>query len=156
MVCPISHISHPWPFCFPQLVQITFRSSVEEIEDKVPCRDTYPFEGNWVRENTGSGVEGILIWTENQTPFMVDRSFHKLTFPRLISERDMFYRQSFRVYYLHEHAILPIDCLFPSRRVHPPVGEMEDTVPCRDMYPFEGNWVRENTGSGVETTLLNK
>jgi 4-alpha-glucanotransferase len=22
------------------------RSSVEEIEDKVPCRDTYPFEGN--------------------------------------------------------------------------------------------------------------
>jgi hypothetical protein len=29
---------------------------------------------NWVRENTGSGVEGILIWTENQTPFMVDRT----------------------------------------------------------------------------------
>jgi hypothetical protein len=44
-----------------------------EIEDKVPCRDTYPFEGNWVRENTGSGVEGTLIWTGNQTPFMVDR-----------------------------------------------------------------------------------
>ena len=32
------------------------RSSVGEIEDKVTCRDTYPFEGNWVRENTGSGV----------------------------------------------------------------------------------------------------
>ena len=45
-----------------------------EIEDKVPCRDTYPFEGNWVRENTGSGVEGTLIWTGNQTPFMVDRT----------------------------------------------------------------------------------
>ena len=45
-----------------------------EIEDKVPCRDTYPFEGNWVRENTGSGVEGTLIWTENHTPFMVDRT----------------------------------------------------------------------------------
>jgi hypothetical protein len=50
------------------------RSSVEEIEDKVLCRDTYPFEGNRVRENTGSGVEGTLIWTENQTPFMVDRT----------------------------------------------------------------------------------
>ena len=50
------------------------RSSVGEIEDKVPCRDTYPFEGNWVRENTGSGVEGTLIWTENHTPFMVDRT----------------------------------------------------------------------------------
>ena len=50
------------------------RSSVGEIEDTVPCRDTYPFEGNWVRENTGSGVEGTLIWTENQTPFMVDRT----------------------------------------------------------------------------------
>jgi hypothetical protein len=49
------------------------RSSVGEIEDKVPCRDTYPFEGNWVRENTRSGVEGTLIWTGNQTPFMVDR-----------------------------------------------------------------------------------
>jgi hypothetical protein len=46
---------------------------VGEIEDKVPCRDTYPFEGNWVKENTGSGVEGTLIWTENHTPFMVDR-----------------------------------------------------------------------------------
>jgi hypothetical protein len=45
-----------------------------EIEDKVPCRDTYPFEGNWVRENTGSGIEGTLIWTGNQTPFMVDRT----------------------------------------------------------------------------------
>jgi hypothetical protein len=31
-------------------------------------------EGNWVRENTGSGVEGTLIWTENHTPFMVDRT----------------------------------------------------------------------------------
>jgi hypothetical protein len=50
------------------------RSSVEEIEDKVPCRDTYPFDGNWVRENTGSGVEGTLIWTENQTPFMVNQT----------------------------------------------------------------------------------
>jgi hypothetical protein len=29
-------------------------------------------------------------------------------------------RQRFRVYYLHEHAILPIDCRFPSLRVHPP------------------------------------
>ena len=48
------------------------RSSMGEIEDKVPCRDTYPFEGNCVRENTGSGVEGTLIWTENHTPFMVD------------------------------------------------------------------------------------
>ena len=47
---------------------------MEEIEDKVPCRDTYPCEGNGVRENTGSGVEGTLIWTENQTPFMVDRT----------------------------------------------------------------------------------
>jgi hypothetical protein len=47
---------------------------VGEIEDKVPCRDTYPFEGNWVRENTESGVEGTLIWTENQTAFMVDRT----------------------------------------------------------------------------------
>ena len=44
------------------------RSSVEEIEDKVPCRDTYPFEGNWVKENTGSGVEGTLIWTEDRAP----------------------------------------------------------------------------------------
>ena len=44
-----------------------------EIEDKVPLRDTYHFEGSWVRENTGSGVEGILIWTGNQTPLMVDR-----------------------------------------------------------------------------------
>ena len=50
------------------------RSSVGEIEDKVPCRDMYPFEGNWVRENTGSGVDGTLISTENQTPFMVDRT----------------------------------------------------------------------------------
>ena len=50
------------------------RSSVGEMEDKVPCRDMYPFEGNWVRENTTSGVEGTLIWTENQTPFMVDRT----------------------------------------------------------------------------------
>jgi hypothetical protein len=50
------------------------RPSVGEIEDKVSCRDTYPFERNWVRENTGSGVEGILIWTENHTPFMVDRT----------------------------------------------------------------------------------
>jgi hypothetical protein len=48
------------------------RSSVEEIEDKVPCRDTFPFEGNRVRENTGSGVKGTFILTENQTPFMVD------------------------------------------------------------------------------------
>ena len=45
-----------------------------EIEDKVPCRDTYPFEGNWVRENTRSGVEGTLIWIGKQTPFMVDRA----------------------------------------------------------------------------------
>ena len=44
------------------------RSSVGEIEDKVPCRDTYPFEGNWVKENTGSGVEGTLIWTEDRAP----------------------------------------------------------------------------------------
>ena len=50
------------------------RSSVGELEDKVPCRDTYPFDGNWVRENTGSRVEDTLIWTENQTPFMVDRN----------------------------------------------------------------------------------
>jgi hypothetical protein len=50
------------------------RSSVEEIEDKVPCRDTYPFEENGVGENTGSGVEGTLIWTESQAPFMVDRT----------------------------------------------------------------------------------
>ena len=50
------------------------RSSVGEIEDKVPCRDTYPFQGNWVKENTGSGVEGTLIWTENHTPFTVDRT----------------------------------------------------------------------------------
>ena len=50
------------------------RSNVGETEDKVPCRDTYPFEGDWVRENTGSGVEGTLISTENQTPFMVDRT----------------------------------------------------------------------------------
>ena len=50
------------------------RSSVGEIEDKVPCRDMYPFEGNRVRENTESRVEGTLIWTENQTPFMVDRT----------------------------------------------------------------------------------
>jgi hypothetical protein len=41
--------------------QQTSRCSVEEIEDKVPCRDTYPFDGNWVRENTGSRVEGTLI-----------------------------------------------------------------------------------------------
>jgi hypothetical protein len=45
---------------------------VGELEDKVPCRDTYHFEGSWVRENTGSGVEGILIWTGNQTPLMMD------------------------------------------------------------------------------------
>jgi hypothetical protein len=57
------------------------RSSVGEIEDKVPCRDTYPFQGNWVKENTGSGVEGTLIWTENHTPFMVDRT------PSLESEK---------------------------------------------------------------------
>ena len=57
------------------------RSSVEEIEDKVPCRDTYPFEGNGVGENTGSGVEGTLIWTESQAPFMVDRT------PSLENER---------------------------------------------------------------------
>jgi hypothetical protein len=50
------------------------RSSVGEIEDKVPCRDTYHFEGNWVRKNTGSGVQGTLIWTGNQTPLMVDRT----------------------------------------------------------------------------------
>jgi hypothetical protein len=50
------------------------RSSVGEIEDKVPCRDMYPFEGNRIRENTESRVEGTLIWTENQTPFMVDRT----------------------------------------------------------------------------------
>ena len=50
------------------------RSSVGEIEDKVPCRDTYPFQGNWVKENTGSGVEGTLIWTENHTPLTVDRT----------------------------------------------------------------------------------
>ena len=50
------------------------RSSVGEIKDKVPCRDTYPFEGNWVREYTGSGVEGTLIWTENHTPYMVNRT----------------------------------------------------------------------------------
>jgi hypothetical protein len=50
------------------------RSSVEEMEDNVPCRDMYPFDGNWVRENTGSGVEDTLIWAENQTPFMVDRT----------------------------------------------------------------------------------
>jgi hypothetical protein len=24
---------------------------VGEIEDKVPCRDTYPFDGNWVKED---------------------------------------------------------------------------------------------------------
>ena len=50
------------------------KSSVGEIEDKVPCRDTYHFEGNWVRENTGSGAQGTLIWTGNQTPLMVDRA----------------------------------------------------------------------------------
>ena len=50
------------------------RLSVGEIEDKVPCRDTYYFEGNWVRENTESGVQGTLIWTGNQTPLMVDRN----------------------------------------------------------------------------------
>ena len=53
---------------------VSVRSSVAEIEDNVPCRDTYPFEGNWNRENTGSGVEGTLIWTENHAPFMVDRT----------------------------------------------------------------------------------
>jgi len=47
---------------------------VGAIEDIVPCKDTYPFEGNWVGENTGSGVEGTLIWTGNQTPLMVDRT----------------------------------------------------------------------------------
>ena len=50
------------------------KSSVGEIEDKVPGRDTYHFEGNWVRENTGSWAQGTLIWTENQTPLMVDRA----------------------------------------------------------------------------------
>ena len=45
-----------------------------EIENKIPCRDTYPFEENWVRKNTGSGVEGTLVWTGNQTPLMVDRT----------------------------------------------------------------------------------
>ena len=49
-------------------------SSVGEIEDKVPCSDSYHFEGNWVRENTGSGAQGTLIWTGNQTPLMVDRA----------------------------------------------------------------------------------
>jgi hypothetical protein len=47
---------------------------VGEIEDKVPCRDTYHFEGNWVRKNTGSGIEGTLICAGNQTPWMVDRT----------------------------------------------------------------------------------
>ena len=53
---------------------MSVRSSVGEIEDNVPCRDTYPFEGNWNRENKGSGIEGTLSWTENHTPFMVDRT----------------------------------------------------------------------------------
>ena len=48
--------------------------SVGEIEDQVPCRDTHPFEGNWSQENTGSGVEGTLVWTGNQTPLMVNRT----------------------------------------------------------------------------------
>jgi hypothetical protein len=34
----------------------------------------YDFEGKWDRENTGSGVEGTLIWIGNQTPLMVDRT----------------------------------------------------------------------------------
>jgi hypothetical protein len=63
------------------------RSSVGEIEDKVRCRDTYPFERNWVRENTGSGVDGTVIWTENQTPFMVDRT------PSLENEK-VYYRDA--------------------------------------------------------------
>ena len=44
------------------------------IEDKVPCRDTYHFEGNWVRETPESGAQGTLLWTGNQTPLMVDRA----------------------------------------------------------------------------------
>jgi hypothetical protein len=63
------------------------RSSVGEIEDKVPCRDTFPLEGNWVRENTGSGIDGTLIWTENQIPFMVDRT------PSLENEK-VYYRDA--------------------------------------------------------------
>jgi hypothetical protein len=50
------------------------KSSVGEIKDKVPCRDTYHFEGNWVKENTGSEAQGTLICTGNQTPLMVDRA----------------------------------------------------------------------------------
>jgi hypothetical protein len=50
------------------------RVSVGEIEVKLPCRDTYHFEGNGVRENTGSEVEGTLIWTGDQTPLMVNRT----------------------------------------------------------------------------------
>jgi len=42
--------------------------SVGEIEDKFPCRDACPFEGSWIRESAGSGVEGTLVWTGNQTP----------------------------------------------------------------------------------------
>lgn len=57
------------------------KSSVGEIEVKVHCRDTYHFEGDWVRESAGSEVEGTLIWTGDQTPLMVDRT------PSLENER---------------------------------------------------------------------
>ena len=50
------------------------RLSVGEIEVKVPCRNTYHFEGNEVRENKGSEVEGTLIWIVDQTPLMVNRT----------------------------------------------------------------------------------
>jgi len=49
-------------------------SSMGEMEVRVLCRDIHHFEGNGVRENTGSEVEGTLIWTRGQTPLMVDRT----------------------------------------------------------------------------------
>ena len=55
-------------------LQESVKSSVGEIEDNVPCRDTNYFEGNWVKENTESGTQGTLICTRNQTPLMVDRA----------------------------------------------------------------------------------
>ena len=45
-----------------------------EIQGKVICRDVYHFERNGDGEGAGSGVEGTLVWTVDQTPLMVDRT----------------------------------------------------------------------------------
>jgi hypothetical protein len=111
------------------------RSIVGEIEDKVPCRDTYPFEGNWVRENTRSGVEGTLIWIGKQTPFMVDRD-------------PAFYLAAFlsrRYISMPRTAFFLFSILDPTLSKSPTRGSLRR---CPE------NVTKENTRSGVEGTLI--